>query len=207
MKIHTYTDASMGENTYIVVEKDKGLIIDPGLDVESMIDKINELGIKEVTLFVTHGHFDHIVSLEALAKHYNVPIHVYKDEVVYFYDTLLNASKLVGNPFTVDKSIPIVSLEDSLTFNNKSYPIYHTPGHSLGHVVLLMKEINALFTGDLLFNGSIGRTDLAGCDHQDMINSLKFIQTFDPKLKIYPGHGPISTIEDEIKYNPHLKGL
>jgi len=207
MKIETLVDPNMGENTYIVYENENGLIIDPGLDLDTMVKTIDGLGIKNVTLFVTHGHFDHIYSLERLAKHYGVPINIYKEELPYLYDTILNASALVGSPFTIDKTIQINELTDSLSFNGKEYPIYHTPGHSLGHVVLLIKEINALITGDLLFASSIGRTDLKGCSPEDMEKSLAYIKTFDPKLKIYPGHGPVSTIGDEIKHNPHLKGL
>ena len=188
-------------NTYLVGDSDC-YIIDPSNDVKRIDRVLNEnfKGVKAILL--THGHFDHVGGVDYFVNKYNIPVYLDPiDEVLLDKEELEKAH--FADYFYEVKSKTI----DINTLNDKNIVIYQTPGHTLGSVIILFKNENALFSGDTLFKDGIGRVDFPFSSKHSMKESLKFIKTLDPKLNVYPGHGPMTTLEYEFLNNEYLKLL
>ena len=147
MKILTLVVGPLETNCYIVYEKDKCLIIDPGDEENSIIKKIEKMKLKPLAILLTHNHFDHTMYAESLSSFFKVPIWDYKN--------LEEESKTIG-PFKFD--------------------VLYTPGHSNSSITFYFKEYDLMFVGDFVFKGTIGRVDLPGGNYQDMLASLKKIK-------------------------------
>ena len=188
----------MQTNCYILYKDNNCIIIDPGSEYNRILPLLNNYNLSAIIL--THGHFDHIGAVDQLYNKYQCPIYLHKDDHSMVRDNPYN--KILN----IDVSIksPLIEIkEGTLTIDNFKFDIYFTPGHSPGGIILIYQDY--MISGDTLFNNSIGRTDLEGSDHRQMVNSLKFIKTFDPKLKVLPGHGLDTTLEDELRNNPFLR--
>lgn len=200
------------ENTYIIYDQSgDAIIIDPGCYSKSDFDEIkwfidsNSLTVKN--LILTHGHIDHVLGIDKLKDEYKVSCIGHADDL-----PLIETSPKHGLMFGLSlEKAPVIDAfikdGDKTTLGKSTIEVIHTPGHSLGGVCFFLPEEKVLFTGDTLFNGSIGRTDLMGGDYNTLINSIttKIIPLGDD-IKIYPGHGDSSTIGFERKNNPFLKG-
>ncbi len=175
----------MKTNCYIISDEatNEGLVIDPGFDPEKVISEIGNLSIKAIVL--THGHYDHVTSAFELKEKVNAPVMINKDdEAMMSYSTQKRADRLLND-------------KDKLDIGNLSFVIIHTPGHSQGSFCLYNEKEKALFSGDTLFAGDYGRTDLPGSSPPDMENSLKKLLRLPPETEVYPGHGRTTTIEAE----------
>ncbi|WP_423364660.1 MBL fold metallo-hydrolase [Mycoplasma sp. P36-A1] len=204
MKIETIVDNnSFMVNTYVLYENDTALVIDPGADFHTIKTFLNTSNITKISIFLTHGHVDHIFSLEQLAKEYNATVYIHEKDEHLLYDSKANCSSIFGMPMVV-KDIKVNTVTDKLVFNQYTFQVIHVPGHTPGQSMLLVKDQNALFSGDFLFNNGIGRYDLPGGDGIAMKKSLEVIYTLNPNLKVYPGHGATTTIKEELKNNPYL---
>ncbi|WP_055668009.1 MBL fold metallo-hydrolase [Desnuesiella massiliensis] len=188
-------------NCYIVMDEEtkEALIMDPGGDEEDIIEAADNLGARVKYIVLTHGHIDHTGAVITLKKRYNVPVYIHaKDEELILKRTfmfgVLDSSKGAdGN----------LKDGDILTLGNMEVKCIETPGHTPGGVCFLVE--NNLFTGDTLFSGSIGRTDLTGGDFETIIRSIKEkLMVLDSGVVVYPGHGPSSTIGREKQSNPFL---
>lgn len=199
MELISIANSSLDENTYIVYEDNIGLVIDPGSDFEIISEKIDKAYLKDIYIYLTHGHFDHMMSALKLAKKYNAPILAYKDEIKLIKDPELNMSRFA--PIIIDKVEPVT---DKLTMFDEDIIVYHTPGHTSGHSMLEVKSLNALFTGDFIFRREIGRCDLPTGSLKEMYASLRKLAKMDPTLKIYPGHGPATILGEEIAQNKYI---
>lgn len=207
MKIKTLTDlGAFQENTYIVYEGNEALVIDPGVSFEEIDAFLENENIDKVNIFLTHGHIDHIYYVQQLANKYNSTVYIHPEDEKMLYDSTLNSSKLFGMPIEIE-GVNVQTVTDQVPFKNLTFPIFHVPGHTPGQAILLVKPLNALFSGDFLFLGSIGRCDLPGGNESAMYESLKLLPTFDPNLTVYPGHGDKTTIKDELKYNPFCRHI
>lgn len=178
-------------NCYIVSDSDssEGFIIDPGGDAEELLEiiKNNNLSIKFIIL--THGHFDHTGAVNSIKKTLGIPVYTNQSD-----------SYLLSEGITIDSHIKD---GDTKAFGNESLVIIETPGHTPGSITI--KVDDCIFTGDTLFAGSVGRTDLPGGSHSTLIKSIKEKLTVLPDhTKVYPGHGPSSTIGREKMQNPFL---
>ncbi|HVP58857.1 MAG TPA: MBL fold metallo-hydrolase [bacterium] len=181
-----------------------GVVIDPGDEAETISREIRRLGLHPEAILLTHGHIDHANAACDLRKSFRSRVVCHKldaglvrarDEEPFF--------GIVHKPCSVDQE---VADGDVLTVGGREFKVLHTPGHTPGSVCYLMD--NLLFSGDTLFQGSIGRTDLAGGSEEAMRSSLlERLAKLDDRMVVYPGHGPSTTIGDEKRYNPFLQPL
>jgi glyoxylase-like metal-dependent hydrolase (beta-lactamase superfamily II) len=177
-------------NCYILgcKETKEGLVIDPGGDVFHIVNEITKLGLTIKFILITHGHFDHTGGVDEMRRITRAPVHIHPADTF-------------GSRFSMDEE-----LRDGqeLALGTYLIKVIHTPGHSPGGVCF--HAPGALFTGDTLFAGSIGRTDFPGGNHAQLIQGVK--QKLFPlgdDLRVYPGHGPHSTIGQERRYNPFFR--
>jgi len=196
-------------NCYVVAcDKTKeAIIIDPGfsndLEAERGFDFIDKNGLKPKFIVNTHGHPDHTCGNGMVKKRYHAPI------LIHEYDAhmLGEAGKKIAAFFGFENSSPeadaLLHDEDLVKFGNLTFRVMHTPGHSRGGISLLGES--ECFTGDTLFEGSIGRTDFPESSEHDMVLSLKKLVCLPNNLVVYPGHGSRTTIGDEKRNNPFLR--
>jgi hydroxyacylglutathione hydrolase len=178
------------------------LLIDPGADagaIQAMLDKHR---CKAGLVVNTHGHYDHI----GADSDFGVPVAVHRDDSAMLHDSRKNFSAIFGISFKVKN--PIQYLEDGqrITFGGLTLKILHTPGHTAGGISLLLEkpQTGILFSGDALFAGSVGRTDLGG-SQETLLRSIKDkLLTLPDDTIVYPGHGPATTIGEERRNNPFL---
>jgi len=202
---------SFQENTYILyAQTGEAVIIDPGCHTQSDIDEVKWFvesnGLTVKYLLLTHGHIDHILGMDALKKLYRAECLAHADDLPLIEISPKHAL-MFGLEFEAAPEIDRYFNDgDKITFGSSTIEIIHTPGHSRGGVCLFLRDQKILFTGDTLFNGSIGRTDLMGGSYEALIESItrKIIPLGDDVV-VYPGHGSSTTIEHERKSNPFLK--
>jgi glyoxylase-like metal-dependent hydrolase (beta-lactamase superfamily II) len=197
MKIHRIALGMHQANCYIIKNKEDILILDPGARPERIKTYLGD-GAKVTAILLTHGHFDHFGAVDELVKTYGCPVYLHEaDEELL--DNEMNG--MSGKMITVKS--PLTYLQEGiLKLGTTILHIWEAPGHTKGSV--LIETEGHLFCGDVLFQGSIGRTDLHGGSEREMKRSLARIKTFDPKLIVHPGHGEETTIGIELKNNPFL---
>jgi len=197
MEIRTLTLGIYQTITYLVVQDNEIIVIDP----VSKPERIQAL-IKEnetlVGICLTHGHFDHIGAVDELVSKYNCPVFIHKDD----YELTQDSEKNYSQTKKIKLKSKIEFYSDSMKIKSFNFDVLNTPGHTKGSVCLRFD--NNLFTGDTLFKGSIGRTDLYGASPQEMKQSLRLLRSLQEDYIIYPGHDGITTLFDELKRNPYL---
>lgn len=202
MNIVTLTLGDYRVNCYIVWEEGAKTcaVIDPGYEPETIAAKIHSLGLTVDAILLTHGHFDHVGGVEAIAKEAGCAIWMAQSDYA-----------LPKNPVTAylyplaNRNIPGISFYangGSIPAGGLEFTVYATPGHTKGSVCLACGD--TLFTGDTLFAGSQGRTDLPGGSSKAMEDSMAFLRSLDFDGRVLPGHGPASTMAYERRTNPYL---
>jgi glyoxylase-like metal-dependent hydrolase (beta-lactamase superfamily II) len=199
----------LGENCYIVWKEKSAWIIDPGTDAEEIIAELDNRQLTPVAIVLTHGHFDHLGALDALLAHWpTLPVVMREEEAEWAFSHPFNQY----SPFYFHQKRPetLVFATDSYTCGGLTAKLLHTPGHTPGgQCILFEREEGAplCFTGDTLFRGSIGRTDLPGGSFLKLNASLKYLaDTLSPETTILAGHEEVSTMAWELKHNPYLRG-
>lgn len=194
-------------NSYVLydLETKKAYVIDPGLNGSALIQFLKGNNLNVEMIFLTHGHGDHISDVPMILEHYDAKIYAHRADSVLFESAEKNHSPLISGKFTEFKIDFFVDEGDSITLGKKHMDVIHTPGHTKGGVCFHFE--NVLFTGDTLFKGSIGRTDLFGGNYDELLNSLLHIAKLDGETIVYPGHGPSTTLRKELLTNPFYKGL
>ncbi len=211
--VEIFTFNPMQENTYLLWnEKSHAIIIDPGCyftaEQETLEKFIKNKGLTPVQLLNTHCHLDHVFGNQWVNKNYHLELHIHRIE-----EKVLEFAPATGIMwgFGLDAyKGPFHFLEhgDKISFDEDKLEVIFTPGHSPGSICFYCKEQNFLIGGDVLFYESIGRTDLPGGNHQQLLNSIqKKLFVLPDETIVYPGHGPQTTIGHEKKYNPFLSGL
>lgn len=193
-------------NCYVVGDRatKQAIVIDPGGDAEALIESLVELEIEVTAIVATHAHFDHVIAAEAVRNHTGAPFYLHSDDRPVL-DWMQESGRMflgmeLGPPPEVDTS---PEEGDFVRAGSVELGILHTPGHSPGSIVLLNED--AVFSGDTLFAGSVGRTDLPGGDTQALVDAVKHkLFTLDRDLPVYPGHGPETTLERERITNPFV---
>lgn len=205
MLLKTFTEKvealDMYVNMYVVsdVQTKEGIIIDAGAGIDKIIDYIENMEIKIKYIILTHCHVDHIAGLRTLQKEYpRVPIVINEDDKEGLIDASINLSEMFGIENNFPSANITVSDGDKIKFGNTEALIIHTPGHTAGSMSILIKD--ALFSGDTLFKGSYGRTDLKTGSEREILWSIKdkLLQLPEDTI-VYPGHGETTIIKDEKK--------
>jgi len=208
LNIETFTDFTFGTNSYLVWEegKDKAVLVDAGLNTELILDVIRKKGLNLEAVLLTHGHPDHLVGAAEIAEATAADVYLNSIEakVVEMMPEMILAMLGIDELKTPEEFKP---LEDGqvLELAGLKIKVLHTPGHSPGSVSFLVDD--ALFDGDLVFRGSIGRTDFPGGDFGTLIRSVKEkVFVLPTETKVYPGHMGMTTVGWEKRTNPFLLG-
>lgn len=204
MEIKKLQLGSFGVNCYIIKIADKCFLIDPGSEPDTIERYLESNSIKPDFILNTHGHYDHIGAVPEIMAKYNIPFYIDRDEIDIITDPDRNMSSFfTGNGLSLKTYI---NIDDNLKERLKGLGlfIYKVPGHTPGSIMIVI-ESKAMFTGDLLFKGSIGRTDLPGGDMKEIKRSLQSLKSFDKDIEVFPGHGPDTTLKEEIDNNFYLQ--
>ncbi len=205
MKIKKFEVGPLFVNCYVVYDDNtkKAIVIDPGDEPDLILDFINEEGLYVKYIICTHGHFDHIGSVKEIKEGTGAEILLHEYDLEIYRNSPEVAIQFFGIEIDPQPE-PDRLLKDNeiIQINNIQLKIIHTPGHSPGSISIYTNGY--LFTGDTLFAGSIGRTDISGGNLNELINSLKKISTLPLETTVLPGHGPKTDIKTEINTNPYL---
>jgi len=209
--VRMFTVGPVQENCFIVRAKgaDTALIVDPGDEAERLLGAIDDLGIKTIeAILVTHTHFDHIGAVAPVARATNAPVYCPALET----EVLANIMDYVPwpgfGPFESYNADRTVEGGETLELAGLSIEVLFTPGHSPGHVTYALAGEDALFSGDVLFEGSVGRVDLPGGDWPTLLSSIEsLLERFPAETVVYPGHMGTTTLGRERASNPFLREL
>lgn len=210
MKIQSFEFNPFGENTYIIWDESsrKAAVIDPGMmnqQENNVVDKFlkdNKLTLKFILL--THQHVDHIFGVDYLRDKYDVKVFSHEADAP-LGERRAEQARMFHLPFELSPFKPDILLSDGdcIKLGNEAIYALHAPGHSPGSLLYYIPSASMLITGDVLFRGSIGRTDLVGGNHNQLLLSIhNKILTLPPSTTVYPGHGPTTTIGQEMRSNP-----
>lgn len=184
-----------------------GVVVDPGGDLQKIIEAVNQNTIELQAILLTHGHLDHVGVAAQLKKHFGVPIIGPHIQDKFLFDALPQQGEMFGFGHT-ESFYPDQWLndQDHFSFGNHHLTAIHCPGHTPGHVVFVEKDSRIAQTGDVLFKGAVGRTDFPQGNHQDLIHSIhKKLLPLGQDIRFIPGHGPMSEFGSEQISNPFLK--
>lgn len=190
------------------VETNKGAFVDPGGDIDLLMDAVEQAGFEIEKILLTHGHADHAGAADELRERLGIPIEGPHIDDQFWIDAIPQDSAKYGFPGgrAFDSDRWLVG-GDSVTVRNVTFGVYHCPGHTPGHVVFHQAESNLAFVGDVLFQGSIGRSDFPKGDQDTLINSIKTqLWPIGDDTAFVPGHGPMSTFGHGREANPYVGG-
>lgn len=199
-----------GENTYLVYNDSKEcIVIDPGCsnskECAILGDYIDNNGLKPILVASTHGHIDHMCGLEYVIDRYKTPYALHGDDkptLVHSFDFGPSMGFDIAKVPTVDIDL---SQNDEINLGDDVIEVLHTPGHSPGGVCLFLRDDKILFTGDTLFKGTIGRTDLPNGDYNKLMSSIVTkLLPLGGDVRVFPGHGGDSTLAEEVQTNPFI---
>jgi hydroxyacylglutathione hydrolase len=209
MDVRTFTVGPMAENCFVFRRDgaDRGLIVDPGDEPERILRAVDELGLGIDAILLTHTHFDHIGAVAPVAKTTGAPVYCPEIEVPVLANVMSFTPPPFG-PFESYDADETVAGGERLELAGMEIDVIFTPGHSPGHVTYSVADEAALFSGDVLFQGSIGRTDLPGGDGPTLMESVRgLVEGFGEDTTVYPGHMGITTLGAERATNPFLTAL
>lgn len=184
----------------------RAAVVDPGGDIERILAAVEERGLKLEKILLTHGHLDHVGGTAALAKQLQLPVEGPHKEDGFWIEQLPMQAQMFGFPavetFTPDRWL---QQGDTVTVGDQELEVYHCPGHTPGHVVFFHRPSKLALVGDVLFAGSIGRTDFPKGDHDTLIRSItERLWPLGDEVRFIPGHGPMSTFGQERQTNPFV---
>jgi hydroxyacylglutathione hydrolase len=192
-------------------ETREAALIDPGDEVQQLLDAVSDERLSARSILLTHAHLDHITGVGAAKRALGVPVWLHRDDL-FLYDAVVEQGRMFG--FDVERQPPVDAFYTPgtpLAIGSLAVDVFHTPGHCPGGVCLAIgrrgEKTRELFVGDTLFAGSIGRTDLPGGDHDTLIRSIREVLfAFPDDSVVHSGHGPDTTIGHERRTNPFLAG-
>ncbi len=203
MKVSYFSVGALGTNCYIVSDNGRAAIIDPGGDAQRILNAVKCNNLTVVCILLTHAHFDHIMAVDELCEATGAPVYVGAGDAPMLYDANFNLSAMVYPEQMVERTADRLLFEgDVVRVGDASLTVMETPGHTRGSICLVGE--NVLFTGDTLFDGSIGRTDLPGGDMGVLRRSLERLAALEGDYTVYAGHGEETTLSFQKKANPYL---
>lgn len=206
MILETLTVGVLASNCYIAGCPDTGecIIIDPGAGASRILNAVSKLRLTVKAIVNTHGHYDHVSANGKIKKATGAPVLLNKKDLGVYKKPAPGLSLILKSPPPPDR---FISEGEEILFGSQKVRVMETPGHTAGGISLVLeREKTAIFTGDTLFNLSIGRTDLSGGSLKEIMRSIKEkILIYPDDTIIYPGHGPASTIGQEKNFNPFLR--
>jgi len=204
--LHKLIVGPIGANCYVLASDNKeAVVIDPGGDAEDILNLVNKNEFVVKKIILTHGHYDHIGACKEVAEAAKAPICIHEKDKILLTEPSKNLSYYLGGNFSFDLPVENLFNGQVLPVGDLELKILHTPGHTPGSISIWVSGL--LFTGDLLFAGSVGRTDLSGGSYKVLINSLKRVLNFPDETRVLPGHGEETTLGIEKKVNPFLQDL
>lgn len=207
MKIDVRTVGAFQENCYLVVDEvtQRAVLVDPGGEPRAILDMLARSGATLDAIWCTHAHLDHIGGIAEVKRHHDVPVYVHPLDLTLFNTLSARSAEVYGLPW--DQPAPPereLAEGDVVSCGGLQFTVMHVPGHAPGHVVFVGEGVT--LSGDLVFAGSIGRTDLPFSDPVAMDASLERFAALPAETAVYPGHGPATTIAEERESNPFLAG-
>jgi glyoxylase-like metal-dependent hydrolase (beta-lactamase superfamily II) len=210
MKIDHLVLGKYENNSYILRSSDKAsdcVIIDTSLPDHRLIDFLKHHDLNPLAVILTHGHADHIMGLAELRTSYpDIKVYIHSLDQQMLTDSALNLAALAGQHFETDPADVIIKDGDKIELADINLKVLHTPGHTQGGICLYAEKDVVVFVGDTLFADSVGRTDFPGGDMHQLIEAIKTkLLTLPEETKVYPGHGPATTIKREKNHNQYLR--
>ena len=195
LKVHAMALGAYQTNCYILHDEASKTccVVDPGYEADAVLDKLDSLGLTLEAILLTHGHFDHVGAVKELAAETGCRVYIHPDDLTM--PPMMTAGPLYYT-YTYAEGT-------RLRLSGLDITVLHTPGHTPGSVCLLIGD--TLISGDTLFAGSCGRTDLPGGDWNTIRTSLRRLASIEANLWVLPGHGGTSQLRDEKKYNPYMR--
>jgi len=205
LKVRILPVGPLFANCYILTceEIKEAVIIDPGGDADYILREVKRLRVDVKAVINTHGHVDHIAADEPVIKATGAKLMIHEDDAAMLKSPARNLSLLGGVPLPPLKADRLLQDGDTVAFGSEALEVIHTPGHTPGGICLLADDI--VFTGDTLFAKGIGRTDFPGGSYETLLRSIRErLLTLPDDTRVYPGHGPPTTIGQERLGNPYL---
>ena len=207
LQVAMFTVGPLQENCYLLTDKDSGtaVLVDPGDEAESLLEAVAESGCTLEAIWLTHAHFDHLGAVAAIVRERDVPVLLHPLDRP-LYDNAPSSALRFGLSVEAPPPLTVPLAEgDVLRVGSEEFTVWHVPGHAPGHVAFIGQGLS--ISGDVLFAGSIGRTDLPLCEPRAMQRSLERMATLPPETQVLSGHGPVTTIARELASNPFLRGM
>jgi glyoxylase-like metal-dependent hydrolase (beta-lactamase superfamily II) len=210
MDVRTFTVGPVQENAYLVRRdgSDRAVMVDPGDEPERLLSAMEALGVTLDAILLTHTHFDHVGAVAPVARATGAPVYCPKLEVPVLADIMAYVPWEGFGPFENHDAEETVEGGERLELAGLGIDVIFTPGHSPGHVTYAIADEQVLLSGDVLFQNSIGRTDLPGGDHATLLRSIgTLLERYGDETTVYPGHMGITTLGRERATNPFLAEL
>lgn len=207
IEVRSFVAPGFGENAYLVWRPGSAsaVAIDPGAEAEAMADTLSAEGVRLEAVLLTHAHIDHVEGVAALVRRARAPVYLHIDDAPLYKGVAVQAMQF---GLHVEELPPVDhSLEHGqvLELAGLTFQVRHVPGHAPGHVILYIEDVGVAFSGDVVFQGSIGRTDLPGGNFTQLIEGIRQqVLTLPDDTTLYTGHGPETTVGHERTTNPFL---
>lgn len=206
MKVEKFVTGIISTNCYLVINEDtkQAVVIDPASCPSYLMSHIKSEGLKIEAILLTHGHFDHIMGIDGFLSEFDVPVYVHEEDADAMEDPVLNQSSTYTSGYTFGKARYLRDRQ-TLELAGYTFQVIHTPGHTKGGCCYYVASENVLFSGDTLFQNSVGRTDFVNSSTSDLVHSVReklFLLPDD--TMVYPGHMGETKIGHEKKYNPYV---
>ena len=207
LEIQSLIVGPLQTNCYFLADKTTKAvaIIDPGGDAQRILRHIRDNALQVSAVLLTHGHYDHIGALGELYNHLQCPLRIHAEDEAMLRDPVMNLSHFLGCPMEFDGKVEPIAEGDSIEIGSAGITVIETPGHTRGSVSFYSKYSGFCVVGDTLFKRSIGRTDLPGGSHPELIKSInEKLFILDDATRIFAGHGPSTEIGSEKRENPFV---
>lgn len=206
MKVEKFVTGIISTNCYLAINEEtkQTVVIDPAACPSYLMSHIKSEGLKVEAILLTHGHFDHIMGIDGFLSEFDVPVYVHEDDADAMEDPVLNQSSTYTSGYTFGKARYLRDRQ-TLELAGYTFQVIHTPGHTKGGCCYYVASEDVLFSGDTLFQNSVGRTDFVNSSTSDLVHSVreKLFLLPDDTI-VYPGHMGETKIGHEKKYNPYV---